>query len=285
VAQNVRSIKSRIGNITDIAQITKAMNAIAMTKLTRIKRQLDSIRPYMTDLDAFTQRLLGRLSADAEAHPLTAPNKVEEIGVFVLNSDRGLCGRYKGDLNRKTEELLSEHGRNSRLILGGEKARLYFARRHVNTLATYSHTYDQPTAEIAGRIANELMTHYETDEVGRVDLVYMTFLSDLSQRVVVQQFLPLELQPTSNDDLIDPEAEVMLDIAVRMTLRAKLYAALLETKTSEIAIRRQAMKAATDNAEDLITSLTRAYNKARQQAITREIADIIGGAEALRMNE
>jgi len=285
VAQNVRAIKSRIGNITDIAQITKAMNAIAMTKLTRMKRQLGEIRPYMDDLNAFTNRLLGRLSSDADLHPLTTSNDTQDVGVFVLNSDRGLCGRYKGDLNRKAEQLISEHGRDSRIILGGEKARLYFARRDVNTLATYAHVYDQPTMGIAGRIADELMARYEANEVARIDLVYMTFLSDLSQRVVVQQFLPLELEPGTNDDLVDPEAETMLDIAVRMTLRAQLYAALLETKTSEIAIRRQAMKAATDNADDLITNLTRAYNKARQQAITREIADIIGGAEALRTNE
>ena len=94
--------------------------------------------------------------------------------------------------------------------------------------------------------------------------------------------LPIAIEPADNDDLIDPEADVMLDVAVRMLLRGTLYAALIETKTCEDAIRRQAMKAATDNAEDLLKSLTRAYNKARQQAITREIADIIGGAEALR---
>jgi F-type H+-transporting ATPase subunit gamma len=131
-------------------------------------------------------------------------------------------------------------------------------------------------------MANELISLYERGEVGRIDLIYMRFVSDLSQKLVVEPFLPLSISVDENDDLIDPDADAMLDIALRMTLRGILYAALIETKTSEDALRRQAMRAATDNAEDLLKSLTRVYNKARQQEITREIADIIGGAEALR---
>jgi F-type H+-transporting ATPase subunit gamma len=131
-------------------------------------------------------------------------------------------------------------------------------------------------------MANELIDLYERGDVGRIDLIFMRFVSDLAQKLVIEPFLPLSIEPEVNDDLIDPEAFAMLDLAVRMALRGILYAALLETKTSEDAIRRQAMKAATDNADDLLKNLTRAYNKARQQAITREIADIIGGAEALR---
>ena len=149
-------------------------------------------------------------------------------------------------------------------------------------MSTYANVYDQPTEAIATRIANELIDLYERGEVGRIDLVYMRFVSDLSQKLVVEPFLPIPIEADENDDLIDPEADVMLDVALRMVLRGTLYAALIETKTSEDAIRRQAMKAATDNAEDLLKTLTRVYNKARQQAITREIADIIGGAEALR---
>jgi len=159
---------------------------------------------------------------------------------------------------------------------------LYYVRRTFQVLNTYANAYDQPTEAIATRIANEMIDLYEHGEVGRIDLVYMRFVSDLSQKLVVEPFLPIPIEADENDDLIDPEADVMLDVALRMVLRGTLYAALIETKTSEDAIRRQAMKAATDNAEDLLKTLTRVYNKARQQAITREIADIIGGAEALR---
>ena len=282
MAQHVRAIKGRIGNIENIGQITKAMNTIAMTKVTRMKRRLAETRPYIEGLKTFAQRMMGRLASDDEAHPLTVPNGTPIVGVFVLNSYRGLCGRYKGDLNRESEKRMLEFGSVGRLILGGEKARLYFARRDVQVLNTYAHVYDQPTEAIATRIANEMIDLYERGEVGRIDLMYMRFVSDLSQKLVVEPFLPIPIEADENDDLIDPEADVMLDVALRMVLRGTLYAALLETKTSEDAIRRQAMRAATDNAEDLLKNLTRAYNKARQQAITREIADIIGGAEALR---
>jgi F-type H+-transporting ATPase subunit gamma len=282
MAQNVRAIKSRIGNIENIGQITKAMNAIAMTKVTRMKRRLTETRPYIEGLTAFAQRMMGRLASDEEAHPLTIPNESPIVGVFVMNADRGLCGRYKGDLNRESEKLIGEFGSNGHLILGGEKARAYYARRDVQVLTTYANVYDRPTEAVAQRMADELISLYEGGEVGRIDLVYMRFVSDLAQKLVVEPFLPISIEAADNDDLIDPEADVMLDVALRMVLRGILYAALLETKTSEDALRRQAMRAATDNAEDLLKRLTRAYNKARQQAITREIADIIGGAEALR---
>lgn len=282
MAQNVRAIKGRIGNVRDIGQITKAMNAIAMTKVTRMKRRLANIRPYMTALTTFAERLNGRVGEDAISHPLTVQNACSVHAVFVLNADRGLCGRYKGDLNRASEQHLASIGRDSRLIVGGEKARVFFARRDISPLRTYTNVYDQPTESVAARIADELIFLYEQGTVGRVDLLYMRFESDLTQSLVTEPFLPLQLASAPNDDLVDPDAGAMLNVALRVLLRARMYAALIETKTSEDALRRQAMKAATDNAEDLVKVLTRAYNKARQHAITREIADIIGGAEALR---
>lgn len=226
--------------------------------------------------------MIGRLGADHDPHPFTVDNGSPISGIFVLNADRGLCGRYKGELNRESERRVADLGSEGRLIVGGEKARAYFARRDIQIQSTYVNVYDEPTEAVATQMANDLMSQYGRGEVGRIDLVYMRFVSDLSQKLVVEPFLPIALDAADNDDLMDPEASAMLDIALRMLLRATLYAALIETKTSEDALRRQAMRAATDNAEDLLKSLTRVYNKARQQAITREIADIIGGAEALR---
>jgi F-type H+-transporting ATPase subunit gamma len=282
MAQHVRAIKGRIGNIENIAQITRAMNAIAMTKVTRMKRRLAEVRPYLDELDGYIAQLIGRVPSDAEPHPLMSPNESDAVGVMVLNSDRGLCGRYKGDINRRGEELLGESGQDAQLLAGGEKARVYFARRGVEPLLSYVHVYDQPTAETARRMANDLIDLYLEERVGKIVLVYMRFVSDLSQRLVVEEFLPVDVAAETNDVLAEPSVQEMLDISLRLSLEGRLYAALLETKTSEDAIRRQAMRNATDNAEDLLKALTRTYNKARQQAITREIADIIGGAEALR---
>jgi F-type H+-transporting ATPase subunit gamma len=282
LAQHVRAIKIRIGNIEDIGQITKAMNAIAMTKVTRMKRRLAQVRPYMDGLETFTRRLLGQQARDAEPHPLMVENGSRETAIFVLNSDRGMCGRYKGELNRAADEAWRDASPHGVLIAGGEKARSYFERRGIKPLRSYVRVYDTPEADAVQRMADDAMDLYLRGEVGSVRLIWMRFVSDLAQRLAVEELLPVRLEPEPGEFLVEPDVETVLGQALPLYVRGKVFAAVLETKTSEDAIRRQAMKSATDNAEDLLMVLTRSYNKARQQSITREIADIIGGAEALR---
>lgn len=282
MAANVRAIKSRIGNIENIAQITRAMNAIAMTKVARMKKRLASVRPYAEEIEAFIGRLIAQLPADTPGHPLMNENGSDNVGILVLNSDRGLCGRYKGDLNRKTEELLSEYGNHARLLAGGERARVYFERHGIRPLRTYAHAYDTPTLEASDGIAADVCDLYLRGEIGRVIVVSMQFVSDLAQRLVTTELLPATADPVDGDVLIEPTPAGALDVAIPLLVQARLYRAILETKASEDAIRRQAMKSATDNAEELVQDLTRTYNRARQQAITLELADIIGGADALR---
>jgi len=283
VGAHVRAIKSRIGNVEDIGQITKAMNAIAMTKVTRLKKRLVEVRPYVDRLEAFAADLIGRIPPDGDLHPLLVDNGSHGVGILVLNSDRGLCGRYKGDINRKGDELHRAAGRDGRIFAGGEKARTFFERREIPPTRIYAHVYDTPSYEAASRIANEMVELYLDGEIGRLVVVYMRFVSDLSQRLVSECLLPLAVEPRLNDSLIEPDVAALLEGTLPLYVRGRLFSMMLETKTSEDAIRRQAMKSATDNAEDLLKTLTRAYNKARQQSITREIADIIGGAEALRV--
>lgn len=282
MAENVREIKSRIGNIENIRQITKAMNAIAMTKVTRMKRRLAEAHPYMEEFDALVASLLAQPTSAADPHPLTVDNGAPEVGIVVLNSDRGLCGRFKGELNRKGEELLSGRNHTAKILVGGEKARAYFARRPVEILKTYTHFYEDPTPRIAERISSDLISLYLEGALGRVILVYMRFVSDLNQRLVVEDVLPIKIEAKGGEALIEPDPARMLDFVLPLYLQGRIFSALLHTKTSEDAIRRQAMRSATDNADDLLRTLTRSYNKARQQSITREISDIIGGAEALR---
>lgn len=282
MAIGVRTIKGRIGNIENIRQITKAMNAIAMTKVTRMKRRLTEGRPYQEALESFLAALLVQMPETAEPHPLTVANGSPHVGVLVLNSDRGLCGRFKGDLNRKGYDLLSELDRKGKVIAGGEKARTYFSRQQVELLKSYVRVYEDPTPTFAREMASDLISLYTEGVVGRVVVVYMQFVSDLAQRMTVEEILPIRVAGKGSETLIEPDPSSMLEFTLHLHLEGKLFSALLETKTSEHAIRRQAMKNATDNAEDLLKILTRSYNKARQQSITREIADIVGGAEALR---
>ncbi len=283
MAQYVRAIKRRIGNIEDIAQITSAMNAIAMTKVTRLKRRLAHVRPYFADLETFTRRLAGQQVSGAESHPLTVNRGEDRAAVLVLNSDRGLCERYKGELNHATETELAHAGPAARVLAGGEKARAYFLRRGVEPLRTYVDAYEPPTWEAAVRVADEAMDLFLRGEIGRLKVVYMRFLSDLSQKVAVADLLPVVVAPQPGEALVEPDLATALANTLPIYVRVKIYAAMIETKTSEEAIRRQAMRSATDNADDLLETLRRSYNRARQQSITREIADILGGAEALRV--
>lgn len=282
MAENVRVIKDRIGNIENIRQITKAMNAIAMTKVTRMKRRVAAVQPYVEGFDTLVAEILAQSIGTTEPHPLTVDNGSSEVGILVLNSDRGLCGRFKGEINRKGEDLLLGHDHAAKILVGGEKARAYFARRPVEILKTYTHFYENPTPQIAERISADLTSLYLEGSLGRVILVYMRFISDLRQRLVVEEFLPIRVEAKGSDALVEPNPACMLDVVLPLYLQGKIFSALLHTKTSEDAIRRQAMRNATDNADDLLKTLTRSYNKARQQSITREISDIMGGAEALR---
>jgi F-type H+-transporting ATPase subunit gamma len=282
MAQYVRAIKSRIGNIEDIAQITSAMNAIAMTKVTRLKRRLAQVRPYFAELESFARKLAGQRAGSVEPHPLMVGNGVGKAAILVLNSDRGLCERYKGELNRAAEAELRDAGPSSRILAGGEKARAYFVRRGMEPLRSYVNVYEPPTWDAAVRIADDAIGLYRSGEVGRVKMVYMRFVSDLAQRLTVADLLPVQVESEPSESLVEPDLATALENTLPLYVRVKLYTAMLETKTSEDAIRRQAMRNATDNAEDLLETLRRSYNRARQQSITREIADIQGGAEALR---
>jgi F-type H+-transporting ATPase subunit gamma len=281
VAQSVRAILHRIDNIRDIRQITRAMNAIAMTKVTRLKRRLEETRPMLDELQGFLGALAAHPTVLADPHPLMADN-ASPPSVLVLNADRGLCGRFRGEINRAGEELIEEAGPEAQLLVGGEKGRAYFARRGAEILKAYTRRYDQPSMLFAWTLANDLIDLYLGGRIGRCTMVIMRFESDLMQRLATVPLLPIEVEPQGTEALLEPNVTELLDVALPVYLQGVLFESLLQTRASEEAIRRQAMRDATDNADELIDSLQRSYYKARQQGITLEIADIMGGAEALR---
>jgi F-type H+-transporting ATPase subunit gamma len=284
VAEHIREIKRRIGNISNIRQITKAMHAIALTKATRMKRELIAERPYAEALDSALAAILAEASRTELSHPLLTANSATEVAILVLNADQGLCGRFKGTINRAGYDLLRNQNGKGRIIAGGEKARSFFTGKVEKFLKVYSHLYEQPTSAAAKQIATDLLSLYQSSQVGTVYVVYMRFFSELIQHITVDRILPIrpseELSPT--DALVEPNLSRILDYFLPTYIRGKIFHYLLETKMCEHTIRRQAMKAATDNADDLIKSLTLTHNKARQQAITRAIAEIIAGGEEIR---
>ncbi len=298
MAQQVREIKVRIQNIKDIKQITKAMHAIAITKVTQMTRRLNNYRRYLSEAENIMRGLSKRKELEKLSHPILDGSGTRKEAVFVANSDRGLCGRFKGDLNKAGQELTSSKD-NAVVIAGGEKAASYFEKTGIQIIKGYTHFYVDPKYTHAEQITRYLLELFSREKIGTMWAVYMHFISDLRQEVRVQKLLPIEFEDKekketekSADDkspgkekesyIYEPDLPAVLDSFAPFYLKARIYGILLESKTSEHAMRIQAMKKATDNAKDLIQDLTLSFNKARQTEITREIADIIGGAEALR---
>lgn len=280
----VRDIKRHITSVSKIQKITKAMYAISMTRVFKSKQQLLQARQYS---QAQAELLRGVIGSVAEDHPWLK-SRGEHKYVFAINADRGLCGRFKGDINRKAASLLKEDP-GAKLIVGGDKANIYFRKSGYEILQKYVHVYDKPEFEHARGIADELAARYQQDQTP-VDVVYMRYINDFRQVLVSERLLPLTLpEPAESADeeaepleyVYEPAKEVIFEAIVPQYLRAQLFRMILESKTSEHAIRRQSMRNATDNADQLIQDLTLEYNKARQQEITKQLLDIMGGAEAL----
>ncbi len=283
MAKKTRQILRRIQNVKHVRQITKAMYAIAATRVIQRKRELFSARPFGQEAQVALGQLMALAEVQGGAHPWLSPSSRPGTAILVVNSDRGLCGRYVGDINRAAAELAEEKG-DVRILAGGDKAWRFFRTRPWPIVAEYRHAYERPTLAAACKMAADVERQYE--EVGEVWAVYMHFRGELSQRVVRERILPLEVKKeTTGDLLLEPALPQLIDHAARLYLLDKLFLILLEAKASEQAIRRQTMKAATDNADELIEKLTLLYNKARQHGITSELADIMGGAEALRSAE
>lgn len=298
-----REVKSRIDNIKDIKQITKAMNAIAMAKVTRLKNKLDQARPYREALNSrlrlFTRKDgMEELEGDEKLSPLLTEGDGEGIGLVVFNSDRGLAGNYTIDLNRAARDFILSREDDVTLYAGGEKGYNFF-RKWDELKKGWVEFYQEPDFAKAEVIGEELLDDFLGGGIRELWIIYMEFNSDLSQTLRVEKILPLSRTeeteaPKGADDegpedgsrieeyIFEPDYKKVVSTYFREWFLESIFWILLHTKTSEHAIRRKAMRDATDNADELIEDLTLAYNKARQQQITREIADIIGGAEALR---
>jgi len=280
MAKKTRQILRRIQNVKHVRQITKAMYAIAATQVIQRKRALFSARPFGEESEKTLAELWAAVQAQGGEHHWFVPSGRGGAALLVVNSDRGLCGRYVGDINHAAEAFARERG-EVKILAGGEKAARFFRPRPWPVVAEYRHAYEKPDLEVARRIFSDLVAQYE--EVGEVWAVYMQFRGELVQRVRLERLLPLAPPEAKVQELIhEPELPALLDHAARVHLLGKVFVILLEAKASEQAVRRQTMKAATDNADELIEKLTLVYNKARQHGITAELADIMGGAEALR---
>ena len=289
-----RVLRRRIGSVQNTKKITRAMELIAATRVVKAQQRARAARPYAEQITSVIENLAAG-GAEVDHPLLRQAEKVERVGVIVISSDRGLAGPYNSTVIKAAERQVQNarsEGADYSLIVIGKKARDYFAFRKYAIDSFTMGISDNPTYEDARRIADEVSALFSEGSIDRVELVYTEFISLGRQKVATRRFLPLESTETiaaeaggdaglSGAFEFEPSPEAVLESLLPRYVEARLFGALLDSAASEHASRQRAMKAATDNAEELITKLSREMNQARQDAITTEIMEIVGGAEAL----
>jgi F-type H+-transporting ATPase subunit gamma len=286
-----RILRRRIKSVQSTKKITKAMELIAASRIVRAQQRVAAARPYSEQITTVIGNLASA-GAGGSSPLLEQRDEVGTIAFVVVTGDRGLAGAYNTNVIRQAERAIRAsraEGRQVRIVVVGKKAMGYFRFRGEPLDAEFLGMTDQPTYEDARQVASFVTERFESGEYDAVQLVYTQFFSVGTQRVTERRFMPLEstaieaAQPEgpSADYEFEPEPDVILARLLPRYAEARLFAALLDASASEHAARQRAMKSATDNAEELITKLTRTMNRARQDAITTEIMEIVGGAEAL----
>ena len=301
---SLRDIRKRITSVRSTQKITKAMKMVAAAKLRRAQESILAVRPYAAKMFEMLNRLAQRTST--EAHPLLAFREPKRVEVVVFASDRGLCGAFNTNLIQRAERFLSEEkGRAEEVALSffGRKGRDYFRKRKVNIRREYVNFFGKVDYLLASRLGQELVRDYIDNRVDRIYLLYSEFRSAIQQRVVLKRILPVtsteslergeggaadfpkapgKTASRAVDYLYEPSEGEILDKLLPMHVEVQVYQALLETVASEYGARMTAMENATSNAAEMIGKLTLIYNKARQASITKELIEIVSGAEALK---
>ncbi len=286
----IRQLRRRIKSVKSTQKITRAMEMIAASRIVKAQRRMKAALPYAEQITEVIKGLA--MSTEVSRHPLLAPHDtIDRVVVIVITSDRGLAGAYNSNVLKRADKVIEAEeaeGREIDLYCVGKKAIDYYAFRKRQPAHTWEGISDTPTAEGARDIGEAFTNAYEAGDIDRVWLVYTHFRSALTQVPNAMQLLPVDpAEFAGGSDVITPEfifepdPASIIDLLIPSYIDAKVLAGLLESAASEHASRQRAMKAATDNAKDVIENLSRVMNAARQEQITTEISEIVGGAEAL----
>jgi F-type H+-transporting ATPase subunit gamma len=286
---SLRDIKRRIASVKNTQQITNAMKMVSAAKLQRAQDRVMAARPYAERTQLVVEHLQARVRSTA--HVLLTPRMQGRTLLLTVTSDRGLCGGFNGNVQRATIEKIRELGGGNGVdvIAVGKKVRDFLTYRQIDMRATYIEQFIRQVAyEQAREIATQLLTAYEEEGYRQILVVYNRFRSAMVQQVAILQLLPMstladpEAEPEEPFDyLYEPSPERVLDSLLRKQVEVQLFQVLLESFAGEHGARMTAMDAATQNATEMIANLTLTYNRARQAAITREIIEIVSGADAL----
>ncbi|MCC6664028.1 MAG: ATP synthase F1 subunit gamma [Polyangiaceae bacterium] len=298
---NLKAIRKRIVSVKSTQKITRAMKMVAGARLNRAQQRILALRPYavktghvLAEVTAAANRRLeeGGGGVDAE-HPLLARRPENNVLLLVITSDRGLCGAFNTNILRLAERQWREReaqGQKVQIAVIGRKGRDFFKRRNAPVMHVFSGIWDRLDLEQARSVARVVLRPFLAGEVDAILVVYNEFKSAMTQRVVGEPLFPLPVaaveeaaEPSYEREFIfEPNKEALLERLVPMYVEISVLRALLESMASELGARMTAMDSATKNAAEMIDRLTLSYNRARQAAITTELMEIIGGAEALK---
>jgi F-type H+-transporting ATPase subunit gamma len=289
----LRDIRRRIRSVESTQKITRAMKLVAAAKLRRAQERIVSARPYAVKMAELLSSLVRR--AEGEAHPLLVRRPAARKRLVIITADKGLCGAFNSNILRASLAFLREQGETSvTLVVVGKKARDFYRRRQYEIKSEMLGFFDRLAYSHAQELAGGLMQEYLSGEVDEVHLLYNEFRSVAVQRVKREQLLPIEsaeapdgpggADAAAGDYIYEPSPEAILAALLPRHVTTQVYRALMESVAGEYGARMTAMEAATKNAKEMISVLSIQYNKARQERITKELLDIVGGAEALRQS-
>jgi F-type H+-transporting ATPase subunit gamma len=302
---NLKSIRKRISSFKSMQKITRAMKMVAGARLNRAQQRITAMRPHAIKIGRMladvTAAAAERSDGGAEAeHPLLARREEKNVLLLVITSDRGLCGAFNANINRFAERRwkeLEQQGKTVQIAVVGRKGRDYLTRRHAPVWHVFSNVWDKLGPEQAEILSRTLLVPFVIGKVDAIYLVYNEFKSAMTQKVVCERLFPLPVEAvTRRSDEGDaqlggmahveydfePSKEAVLEQLVPTYVEVSILRALYESMASELGARMTAMDSATKNASELIDRLTLQYNRARQAAITTELMEIIGGANALK---
>ena len=293
-----QEIRRRIRSVKNISQVTRALEAVSASKVRRAQAQVLATRPYAEKSWQVLNHLAAQRAPGARSHPLlTRREEVETVGIVLLTSDRGLCGAFNYNMVRTTMNFIEQRGKPVKLITVGRKGRDLMWRAGYSIVAEFTKLPDTPGVLDISSIARAAIDDFLAGVVDEVYLAYTDFINFLKQDPTVKRLLPIQTGEVATqamgeyveevavgtvaEYIYEPAPQLILDSVLPRFTELQVYQAVLESMASEHAARMVAMRNATENAEALVDDLTLSYNKARQQAITSEILDIAGGAEAL----
>lgn len=287
---SLKEVKTRIASVNSTRKITSAMKMVASSKLHHAQLAIERMRPYERQLSHIMSTFVGSMEGEIDT-PYAGEREVKRVAIVLYTSNSSLCGGFNANVikafNRKVEAYRQQGIDIVSVYPLGKKAYDAVVKAGFTPSADYAALLDHPSYEKAAQVAAEIMESYAEGEIDRADLIYHHFKSAGSQILTEEEFLPIKLQTADDDSMshttqldfiVEPSKEEVISQLVPKSLHLKLFTALLDSLASEHATRVMAMQVATDNADELLRELTLTYNKTRQQAITNELLDIVGGS-------